>query len=171
MRSLQVFVISLSILLLFGCSQKSETAVADYPVVALQMIANAEYCTLITIDSLGTPKGRLMDPLSPNKDFTAYLATNPKSAKVREINANPKVSLFYQMQGNIGYVSLHGEAKIVSDSSSKNSYWKESWTPFYKDRTTDLVLIEFKCTKVEMVNFEKGITSKRPDWSAPSFTP
>jgi general stress protein 26 len=171
MNPIKAYIIGVSILFLSGCDKGNENSPANYNEVAREMMLKSEYCTLITIDSLGHPKGRLMDPMPPNEKFKVYLATNPKSAKVQEIILNPKVSIFYKISGNTGYVSLLGEAKILTDAKSKNTFWKESWAPFYKDRSVDLVLIEFTCNKVELVNFDKGIISSQPDWSAPSFIP
>lgn len=170
MDSIRIYVAGFIALFLLGCNQKNESS-SNYNEIAQEMIIASEYCTLITIDSLGHPNGRLMDPMPPDSKFRIYLATNPRSAKVQEITSNPKVSLFYQMSNNAGYVSLVGDAKILTDSESKRAHWKESWEPFYKDKTNDLVLIEFICSKVELVNYKKGIVSTQPNWSAPSFVP
>jgi len=59
------------------------------------IIKRAYFGTLISIDHTGQPKARLMEPFLPGKNFEIYLATNPKSRKVKELLNNPVASMHY----------------------------------------------------------------------------
>ena len=51
-----------------------------------QLIINeSKTCVFTTIDKVGSPSSRIMDPFVPKNDFIVYLVTNPKSRKVTEI--------------------------------------------------------------------------------------
>ena len=87
--------------LIFACNTPTKK---DSKQVAKEIMTNAKNCALITVDSLGIAHARAMDPFLPKDNFTVWLATNPKSLKVRQIEKNPKVTLYYFDAKNVGYV-------------------------------------------------------------------
>jgi general stress protein 26 len=56
----------------------SRTAILE---AARDVIDNARYCSLVTVGSDGHPQARMVDPLSPDADFTMWIATNPLTRK------------------------------------------------------------------------------------------
>ena len=86
----------------------------DLKGIAQEIMINAKNCSLITIDSLGIAHARVMDPFLPEENFTVWMATNPKSLKVRQIKDNGQVTLFYFDQKSVSYVTLQGVARIVN---------------------------------------------------------
>ena len=131
---------------------------------ARKIIDSAYFGTFITQDKNGDAKARIMEPFAPDKDFTIYLATNPKSRKVQEIKQNPEATLHYFDRKNIGYVSLYGKASIVSDDSIKKALWKKGWERFYKNRDKDYMLIEFKPRYLELISIPDGYTGDDKTW-------
>ncbi len=137
-------------------------------VIAREIMHDAGYCALITVDSTGQPQARVMDAFLPEDDMVVWLATNPRSRKVRNIQRNPRVTLFYFDQEGLGTVSLICKAKLVNDAEEKARRWKEEWEPFYPSRQTDYILIMVITEKVEIVSIKHSITGNEKTWAAPT---
>lgn len=122
--------------------------------VAQTIIDSAQSRTLITVDENGKPQARTMSPFPPEEGMVIYLGTNPRSRKVKQINNNPNVMVFYYDTKGFGYVSVAGKARIVDDPEMRALYWKESWTRFYPDPENDYVLIEVTPERLEICSFK-----------------
>ena len=133
-----------------------------------EIMTRAGVCVLITVDEKCRPDTRLMDPFPPEQDFTVWLGTNPQSNKVRQIEGNPNVDLFYMEKDSYGYVVLHGTAQIVDDPREKELRWKEGWEAFYPDRSTSYLLIRITPVSMEIVSYAHGITGDPVTWQAPT---
>jgi general stress protein 26 len=126
------------------------------------------FCTLITIDSTGSPHARTMDPFKPDKNMIIWLGTNRNSRKVREIINNPKVNLFYTQNKGFGYVSITGIAKLVDDTAKKSVLWKDEWKNFYDQHKENYILIKVIPKRLELLNYKKGITGHKSTWKVPA---
>lgn len=129
-----------------------------------EMVSNCYYGTLITIDSKGQPKARVMEPFSPDENMEIWLATNPKSRKVNEIKNNSKATVHYFDKNNMGYVSFYGNAYIVNDEKVKSTKWKKGWERFYKNQKEDYMLIHFIPQSLELISISKGFTGDKKNW-------
>ena len=58
---------------------------------AREIIDAQTYCAIVTVDESGRPRARTMNPFPPEDDLTVWMATNSRSSKVQEIQANPQV--------------------------------------------------------------------------------
>ena len=154
-------------LLLIGCKNSTVSVNKDLKEIAKEVMVNAKNCTLITIDSVGVAHARAMDPFVPKEDFTVWMATNPKSLKVQQIKKNSNVTLYYFDAKSVSYVTLQGEAKIVNTQKEKEIYWKTAWENFYKNRTTDYLLIKFTPMKVYVISEKYSILGESVTWKAP----
>lgn len=136
--------------------------------VAREIIENARWCSLITVDDEGFPVARTMDPFPPDKDFKIRLATNRFARKVGQIRENPKVSLYYFDQSSPGYVTLIGVARVVDDRKTKAAFWKGEWHDFYEDdnRGDDYVLLEVTPKRLEIVSIRDRVASDPKSWKA-----
>jgi len=137
---------------------------------AREVIAAARYGALITIDSTGQPRARVMDPFPPEPDMTVWLATNPKSRKVRHIEANPRVTLYYFDPGSLSYITLTGVGRVVDDPTEKARRWKEGWDIFYPDRDESYLLIEVRPVRLEVVSLRHGLTGDPVTWTPDGVT-
>jgi general stress protein 26 len=63
--------------------------------------------------------------------LTAYFATSASSSKVREIQRNPAVSLYYCDAENVRGVMLTGRAEILADAELKRALWHDSWRVYW----------------------------------------
>ena len=149
------------------CDKKDLHMVAKELDIAREIIKNATNCALITVDSEGNAYARTMDPFLPEKDFTIWMATNPKSIKIQEIIRNPKTTLYYFDAKSVRYVSLQGIAKLVNSKEEKEKYWKKEWEKFYQNRTTDYLLIKFTPKKGTIISEKYEILGDSITWEAP----
>ncbi|MCE7862241.1 MAG: hypothetical protein DYG99_01735 [Bacteroidetes bacterium CHB5] len=121
-------------------------------------------CTLVSVDEYTMPYARIMDPINPDENFVVWLATNPRSRKVLQLEANPNVVLHYVDKANNGYVSLYGKAALVRDSVLFNEYWKPAWDQFYPNKNTDCVLIKVQPQRLEVIHYRGGISGDSLTW-------
>jgi len=129
-----------------------------------EMIGNCYYTTLISIDKSGQPKARVMEPFSPDENMEIWMATNPKSRKVKEIKNNSKTTLHYFDKNNMGYVSFYGNAYIIDDNKIKTTKWKKGWERFYKNQKEDYMLIRFIPFSLELISIPNGFTGDKKSW-------
>ncbi len=137
--------------------------------VACEIMKNANYCALITVDASGRPQARVMDPFPPEGDMVVWFGTNPKSRKVRQIRRDHRVTLFYFDSEGVGYVTINGTARLVDDAKEKARRWKEGWEAFYPDRENNYLLIEVTPEKLEIISEKYDIIGDSETWTPPSI--
>jgi general stress protein 26 len=153
---------------LFACV-KQDTLKKELKEVAFEIITASKNCALITVDSSGVANARTMDPFLPDEDFTIWMATNPKSKKVKEIQHNSKVTLYYFDKDDPGYVTVQGTAFLVNSQKEKEKFWKEEWNNFYKNRTTDYLLIKVIPSKLNIISEKYEILGDSITWKSPEI--
>lgn len=131
------------------------------------MMETARYCAIITLDTTGHPDVRIMDPFSPDADMVVWLGTNLNSRKVKQIMDDSRVTLYYQAPNKVGYVVIKGQAYIVDDTLKKQIYWKEEWSSFYSDKKSNYTLIKVVPDKLEIIDYQHGITGDSKTWAVP----
>ena len=137
--------------------------------VAHSIISNTPFCALVTLDGQGMPHVRTMEPFTPDEDLTIWMATNPQSRKVEHIRSNSTVVLHYLEAARPGYVTIHGQARLVDDPAEKKARWKDSWEPFYPDREKGYLLIEVTPQRIEVVSAPDGILGDSLSWRPPAI--
>ena len=136
-------------------------------VAAKEIINGTGYCGLVTIDSLGQPQTRTMNPFPLKDEFVIWFATARDSRKVKEIKKNPKVNVYYanHVAGN-GYVSINGIATVIDDKEllvkMKREYWNgiENWQNRF-------VLIKIAPVYLEVINYKHGLNNDPKTLKAP----
>ena len=141
----------------------------DIKEITKEIMINARNCALITIDSTGVAHVRTMDPFLPQENFTVWMGTNPKSLKVKQIENNRQVTLYYFDKESSSYVTLQGVARIINTQNDKQKFWKKEWENFYKNRTTDYTLIKFTPNKVNIVSEKYQILGDSITWETPQL--
>lgn len=134
---------------------------------AREVIANARYATLGTIDDLGGyPQARIVDPFAPERDFTIWIGTNANTRKVQEVGRNPRVSLLYFDAPRQHYVSIIGAATVVRDAAEKSRRFKPEWKAFYKNGSEgdDYVLLRVDPLRLEIVAESLGMKNDPETW-------
>ena len=173
-KNLLIFLISALLLLqLEGLAQeKQNEANRDSVIIAAREIMGLQnYCALITLDSLGMPNVRTMNPYpldSLEKDMTVWFATNRVSRKVQEIRNNPNVCVYYADHKNAsGYVAINGKAEIIDDKDILVKKKREYWEHMGIDWQNVLVLIKIVPQKIEVVNYKHGLYGDPVTWKSP----
>ena len=165
------FVVFLCLLFNFmSCMNTSKTPKMSLKEIAKELMVHAESAALITVDSIGVTHVRTMDPFLPEDNFTVWMGTNPKSLKVSQIQKNKLVSLYYFDKENASYITLQGVATIVNAKDKKKQYWKKEWKNFYKNTTTDYVLIKFVPNKAKIISEKHQVLGDSITWEVPKLT-
>ncbi len=132
--------------------------------VARNIMSRAYFGSLITINKEGSAKARLMEPFAPEKNFVIYLATNPKSRKVHEIQHNHQATLHYIDEPRTGYVSLYGKIFIETNDSVIKAHWKKGWEKFYPHKNKDYLLLKFIPDYLELISIPDSLTGNTTNW-------
>lgn len=134
---------------------------------AREIMGMQKYCALITVDAAGPPHARTMNPFPPEADMTVWIATNSRCRKVREIQANPRVSLYYADHKEAsGYVTLTGRALLVDEMSEKLKRKRDYWEDAFPDWKY-LILIKVIPEKLEVLNYKRGFLNDTVTWQTP----
>jgi general stress protein 26 len=162
------FVLLLGLLLNFiRCTNQSYIPM-ELKEIAKELMIEGN-AALITVDSLGVSHVRAMDPFLPEDNFTVWMGTNPKSSKVSQIKKNNLVSLYYFDKESAGYITLQGVATIINTREKKDHYWKKEWKNFYKNTTTDYILIKFVPNKATIISEKHQVLGDSITWEAPKL--
>lgn len=155
-------------LMILGQEHKDQQLDRDTIISAAKiMMEAARYCTLITLDETGHPDARIMDAFSPEDDMVIWLGTNINSRKVKQIKNDSRVTLYYQAPNKVGYVMVKGFASILEDTLNKQTYWKNEWNSFYPENKSNYALIKVVPTKLEIIDYQNGITGDIKTWAVP----
>jgi general stress protein 26 len=142
----------------------------DTIIIAAQEIINeTAYCGLVTIDSLGQPQIRTMNPFPVKNDFVIWFGTSRTSRKVREIKNNPNVSVYFANHLTAkGYVNINGSASVIDNRElliqMKRDYW--NGIPGWQDK---FVLIKIIPKSVEIINYKHGLNNDPDTFKAPTI--
>ena len=136
---------------------------------ALITMKAARYCFLITLDATGQPQARLVFGygLGHDPDMTLRIATNPTTRKVREIARDGRATVAYGDAAGEGYVTLIGEARLVTDLAERRRWWDEELRPFFPHgpEDDDFLLIEFRPRRVEVMSFAHKVANEPDSWA------
>ena len=135
---------------------------------AREIMTEAGTCALTTLDEEGRPRIRVMDPFDPENDLTVWFGTNPNSRKVKQINNDPRVTLYYLDNDASGYVMIYGIAQMVDDQKEKDKRWKDGWKAFYPNRSEDYILIKVSPKWMEVISYSRGIFGDSTTWKPPT---
>tara|TARA_B100000795_G_scaffold20395_1_gene13615 strand:- start:838 stop:1401 length:564 start_codon:yes stop_codon:yes gene_type:complete len=168
-RLMKFFVISFLLLVSVRCNDTPNPVKKELNEIAKEIMTNAKYCAFITIDSLGVANARAMDPFLPDENFTVWMATKPSSLKVKQLQGNNNVTLYYFDEQSVSYVTLQGIASIINSRNEKEIFWKKEWKNFYKNRTSDYTLIKFIPKTGSVISEKYKILGDSITWKTPTI--
>ena len=163
----------LAVLLLIPFPGHSQNNALDdsinYKVIkaAREIMTAASICTLITLDEEGVARARAMDAFPADDNFIIWFGTNPKSRKVKQIEHDPRVTLYYFDKPTASYVMIHGNAEIMNSREVKENHWKEAWQNFYPDYPENYLLIKVTPEWLEVISEARGISGDPITWQPP----
>lgn len=137
---------------------------------AHEIIDETTYCGLVTVDSLGQPRIRTMNPFPVKEDFVIWFATARTSRKVREIRSNPKVCVYFANHLTAkGYININGTATVIDDREllvkMKRDYW--DGIPGWQE---NFVLIKTIPKSLEIINYRHSLNNDPLTLKAPYIT-
>lgn len=121
----------------------------------LDLMQKVDVLYLSTVDADGFPHTRIMSNLRDKKqhsglvgmferhkeDFLIYMVTSSSSVKMRQIRANPKISVLFavytEVPSDFQYLMLCGEVEEVSDRQLKTQLWQAGWEIFWQKGAED----------------------------------
>ena len=135
-----------------------------------EIINETTYCGLVTIDSLGQPQIRTMNPFPVKDDLIIWFATSRTSRKIREIKNNPKVCVYFANHLTAkGYVNINGSASVIDNRElliqMKRDYW--SGIQGWQDK---FVLIKIIPKSIEIINYKHGLNNDPDTFKAPTIS-
>ena len=115
----------------------------------LMKVAKAAYLT--TIDANEYPETRamlnlrnsekypgLVDIFSKREaDLTTYFTTNTSSPKIKRMQENSKVCVYYSKPDEWRGLMMAGQLEIVEEPEIKKSLWQSNWTMYYPGGVED----------------------------------
>lgn len=151
---------------LFPIHLSAQPSRAEIVAGGRDVFAKARYCTFITVGDDGHPQARIVDPLAPDAGFVTFVATNPLTRKVKEIQRNPRVSLSCFDAASSSYATLLATATIVTDAAEKTRRWKAEWNPFYPGgvKGDAYTLIRLTPVRLEVVSVSRGLEGDAKTW-------
>lgn len=143
----------------------------DVLTAARAIMTTARYATLATIATDGAAaQARIVDPLAPDSNFTIWVATNPATRKVAEVQKRGRATLLYFDATALEYVTLVGTASVVTNATEKQLHWKREWDPFYAKgpSSAEVVLLRIQPMRLEVVSPSRKIVNDTVLWRPPT---
>jgi general stress protein 26 len=100
---------------------------------------------LSIIDEKGIPQQKAMMKTESYGLHEFWFCSNTSSRKVKQIQANPKASLYFMDEKTFEGLMLAGKAKIIYDDIKRKEFWNDDMKKYYPLGCTDpdYVLIKF----------------------------
>ena len=176
-RLQQIAILALVCLILSFCQVQAEEQNTPEPdrasliSAAQEIIKATNFCALATLDESGQPNLRTMNPIPPEDDLVIWFATSRHCRKVREIQNDPRVSVYFaQHVAGTGYVTINGAATIIDDREELEKRKREYWVSSIPDWENVLVLIKVVPKELDVVNYKHQLSGDAESWRAPSIS-
>ena len=114
-------------------------------------IKNAETAMLTTVSLQGKLRSRPVLPLEMDESGTLWFFTNEFYERTNEVIKNPLVCISYSNSKNQNYVSITGEADIVTNNKKMKELWNPLLQKWFPEGLEDsqLVLLSICIDEVE----------------------
>ena len=131
---------------------------------AREIIKNDPNAALITVDAQGRPRARTVATLPPQQDMTIWIATRPGTRKVRQIRANPRVTLYFSEDEKSSYLSIMGRASLHDDLATKerHKHPEAAMKEFWPDYPSGYLLIKVEPEWMEVTGY--GVEAHPDNW-------
>ena len=134
----------------------------------LALMQESETAILTTIDENGYPQTRAMLNLRNKKQYPSleklfeennssiliYFTTNTSSNKMKQINNNSKVSVYYCKPNEWRGLMAGGIIEIVNENEIKKKIWQDNWTMYYSKgyNDPDYTILKLKPKTLKLYN-------------------
>ncbi len=148
-----------------GYTEASAVETAIRAIVAADPTA-----ALVTVDDAGQPRTRSVDVRPLDETWTFWVATNPYTRKVAQIEGHSRVTLYFNVDREGSYVSVMGTARLVDDPEViARISWRDdaSRSAFWPEFPKDYLLIEITPEWIEVLG--AGIEADAATWRPQSL--
>lgn len=103
----------------------------------LALLKKYDTAILTTISPDSSLHSRPMGVQQAEPDMDIWFATRLDSSKVRDLEADPRVSLAYYDTPGKGYVSVSGRVRLNRDRKRIEALWEPSWKLWFPEGKDD----------------------------------
>lgn len=132
-----------------------------------------ESMALVTVDDLGQPRVRTVraflsevDPDDARKGMTVWVMTRESTRKVEQVRQHPQVTLYFNDDANLSYLSIMGDGLVHTDPDDpkvKPFLALEGYKEFFWPRFPDgFVMIEVTPRWIEFMG--PSIKNHKETW-------
>ena len=130
---------------------------------AAKTMRSARYCWLATATEAGAPHVRPMGRLlnDPGEDqWKIRFLTNGRSHKAADMRRASEVTIVFQHDPDLAFVSLIGKAELHEDTSETRSRWKAAYDVYFPSATdqANAIFVEVGIKRMEL--WIRGVTSE-----------
>ena len=126
--------------------------------LAVAMLRANPYGFLVTAAS-GGPRSRLVQHLGVDDDATIWVGTSPRSRKVADIAASPRVCYSVEDRAAFAYLTIAADAAVVEDFAQRRAKWDPGLAAFFPGgpEGDDFVLLRLSAVRIELMNFARRV--------------
>ena len=103
----------------------------------MDLVKQARFAMFGTYDANGNNHSRPMAAVSHEHGDELWFFCRSDSRKVREIGADPRVTIDYCDDSNQNYVSVLGRATVIEDRAKAKELWMEPLRTWFPEGTDD----------------------------------
>ena len=140
--------------------------------VLWEKISQIKVAMLVSVTPEGGYHSRPMMTAQNDFDGRLYFFTSKTSPKVDEVLNEPKVLLNYSGPDDSVYVSVYGNAKVVTDPVKIDEHWSPALNAFFKEGRNDplICLMEIEVEKAEYWDSSQSKMTQIYEMVKSSFT-
>ena len=128
---------------------------------AAKTMRSARYCWLATAAEAGAPQVRPMGRVlnDPGEDeWKIRFLTDGRSHKAADMRRAGKVTILFQHDPDLAFVSLIGKAALHEDASETRSRWKAAYNVYFPSEAdrANAIFVEVEVQRMEL--WIRGVT-------------
>jgi general stress protein 26 len=128
---------------------------------AAKTMRSARYCWLATTADDGAPRVRPMGRVlnDPGEDeWKIRFLTDGRSRKAADMRRAGKVTILFQHEPDLAYVSLIGKASLYEDASETRNRWKPAYDAYFPSEAerASAIFVEVEAQHMEL--WIRGVT-------------
>jgi general stress protein 26 len=128
---------------------------------AAKTMRSARYCWLMTAAEAGAPHARPMGRVlnDPGEDeWRIRFLTDGRSHKVADMRRANEVTILFQHDADLAFVTLIGKAALHEDAPETRSRWKAAYDVYFPGETdrANAIFVEVEVERMEL--WIRGVT-------------
>jgi general stress protein 26 len=128
---------------------------------AARAMASVRYCWLATASDAGHPRFRPMGQIlrDPGEDeWTIRFLTDGRSRKAADMRRDGEVSILFQHDPGLAFMTLAGKAALHDDASEVRARWKRAYDVYFPSEAdrANAIFVEVEVERMEL--WMKGVT-------------